>query len=295
MSKLLILMKTICSFFSLPRIFLHRITKLVCWRKDNCKIIVTTTVYAYLWISNPLRMSMWLDAWINNEFLVELNFVLLHSSLKICCCLWLVRKISSVSFLLGWHVLRWMRYQTLEHLWDLLPLSETGFQVTRMRHFHRNQGGIISMYHMLALGLPGALLTWISKDLTKPSVSRLVSSLRAECFSTGKNTCLVHYAISFPACSMNRQSNPSLKELKNQTSIRAGFFLIQKQRSLELNLIGWMEQRVLGSFMKLQVLTTRESTQFLYGDTILCLLSWFLWFALLGKLFLLPTDESWSA
>lgn len=67
---------------------------------------------------------------------------------------------------------------------------------------------------------------------------------------------------------MNRQSNPSLKERKNQMSIRGGFFLIRKQRCLELNLIGWMEQRVLGSFMKLQVQTTLESTLFLYVDTL---------------------------
>ena len=78
---------------------------------------------------------------------------------------------------------------------------------------------------------------------------------------------------------MNRLSNPSLRELENQMNIRDGFFLNRKPRCLELNLIGSMEQRLLGNFMKLQVQTTPESTLFQYEDALVSFLVFVICFA----------------
>lgn len=82
-----------------------------------------------------------------------------------------------LSILLKWRDLHWMRCHILVLLWDLLPHSDNTFQGTQIPNFQQSQEGIISTYHMLVLGLPGALLTWMWKDFKKPSVSRLVSSI----------------------------------------------------------------------------------------------------------------------
>ena len=79
--------------------------------------------------------------------------------------------------MLKWPDLHWMRCQILVLSSELLQHSVTLFHEIQAPNFQQKLEGIICIYHMLALGLPGALHTWRLKGLTKPSVSRSVSLL----------------------------------------------------------------------------------------------------------------------
>jgi len=122
----------LCSLFCLPRIFLHRITKLVYWRKDNCYyycvcLFVKFESFTYVYVARCMNY---------NEFLAELNFVLLHFLLWrfVAVCDWFVKYILLAScwdgtIFDGWDFRLWsiceicFHFQKLDFKWPEFAIS----------------------------------------------------------------------------------------------------------------------------------------------------------------------------